>query len=177
MNLGKQMLEQLRMLAADGPETLIFLSKVDDYHVLALQDATQRGALEFFDYDRYSITLRTLAVGSGTPAPDDARAYLSAHAAEIARRMSYLEEPLAVWELDGDEHMAQLRSSPPQREGEETLYWEVTLQAGPQPGARLTRYRWLPGMPERELVAYPATFALIARMLDSLSAGLDTLNE
>jgi len=177
MSLGKQMLEQLRMLTADGPERLTSLSKVDDYQMLALHEATQSSTLEFFDYDRYSVTLRALAVGSATPAPQDARAYLSAHAAEIARRMSYLEEPLAVWELEGDEQLAQLRSSPPQREGEETLYWEVTLQGGPQPSARLTRYRWLPGMPERELVAYPATFALIARMLDSLAAGLGMIEE
>jgi len=177
MNLGKQMIEQLRLLAADGPETLTLLSKVDDHHVLTVQDGTQRSTLEFFDYDRYSITLRALAVGSGAATPPDARAYLSAHAAEIARRMSYLEEPLAVWELDGNEHLAQLRSSPPQRDGEETLYWEVTLQTEPQPGARLTRYRWLPGMRERELVAYPATFALIARMIDSLVAGLGALDE
>jgi hypothetical protein len=101
------------------------------------------------------------------------RAYLSATAAEVARRLSFLEEPLAVWELDGGERAAQLRSAPPQREGDAVTYWEVTLWAGDQPGARAIRYQWSPGMAEREVLAYPATFALVARMADGLAAALD----
>jgi hypothetical protein len=103
--------------------------------------------------------------------------YLSAAAAEVARRMSYLEEPLAVWELDGHEGRAQLRSSPPQREGDEVSFWEVTLWAGAQPGARVMRYRWTAGMIEPEVIAYPATFALVARMADSLTEALKTIEE
>ena len=44
--------------------------------------------------------------------------------------------------------MAQLRSSPPQRDADERSYWEVTLWAG-QPRAHVARYRWAPGMAER----------------------------
>jgi hypothetical protein len=166
MSLGKQMIEQLRLLAAAEP---VF---GDDAHetVTAL-DGSARATIEFFDHDRFSVTLRTLDIG-GAQAETDVRAYLSARAAEIARRLSYLEEPLAVWELDGAERIAQLRSSPPQREGEEVSYWEVTLTAGVQTGARMARYRWAPGMVEREIVAYPATFALVGRMVDSLTAAL-----
>jgi hypothetical protein len=58
------------------------------------------------------------------------------------------------------------------REGEEVSYWEVTLWAGDEPGARAVRYHWAPGMAEREVVAYPATFALVARMADSLAEAL-----
>lgn len=172
MSIGKQMSEQLRLLAAGAADPPEWLSKAADYSIMAAEDDAQRGSLEFFDHDRYSVALRALAIGGGAPAPDDARAFLSAHAAEIARSMSYLEEPLAVWELDDSERLAQLRSSPPLREGDEVSYWEVTLQAGPEPGARLTRYRWRPGLGEREIVAYPATFALVARMADSLAAAL-----
>jgi hypothetical protein len=166
MSLGKQMIEQLRLVSAAE------LAPGDDSHnsVTAL-DGSGQATIEFFDHDRFSVTLRALDVG-GAPVEGDARAYLSAWAAEIARRLSYLEEPLAVWELDGGERIAQLRSSPPQREGEEISYWEVTLVAGAQPGARLARYRWAPSMVEREIVAYPATFALVGRMVDSLAAAL-----
>ena len=52
-----------------------------------------------------SLTLRELMVASGGAEPPDARAYLSATAAEVARRLSFLEEPLAVWELDGGERV------------------------------------------------------------------------
>ena len=166
MSLGKQMIEQLRLLAAAEPA-----AGGEPSNIVTALDGSAQAAIEFFDRDRFSVTLRALDVG-GAPAEGDARAYLSARAAEIARRLSYLEEPLAVWELDGGERVAQLRSSPPLREAGEVSYWEVTLTAGARPGAHLARYRWAPGLAEREVVAYPATFALVGRMVDSLAAAL-----
>ena len=166
MSLGKQMIEQLQLLA-----TAESTFSGDSYKIVTALDSSAQATLELFDHDRFSVTLRTLDVGGGSY-EGDARAYLSARAAEIASRLSYLEEPLAVWELDGGERVAQLRSSPPQREGEEISYWEITLAAGARPGARMARYRWAPGMAEGEIVAYPATFALIGRMIDSLEAAL-----
>jgi hypothetical protein len=166
MSLGKLMIEQLRLLASAESEF-----GGEPHKIVTALDASAQATLEIFDHDRFSVTLHTLDIG-GASFEGDARAYLSARAAEIARRLSYLEEPLAVWELDGGERVAQLRSSPPQREGEEVSYWEITLAAGLRPGARMTRYRWAPGMAEREVVAYPATFALVGRMVDSLEAAL-----
>src|SRR5262245_60362810 len=159
MRIGKQITEQLRRLA-DGDRTML---DSGDENVLLVVAQPLHAKLEFFDHDRYSVTLRELTVGAGAEAPSDARAYLSSRGAEVARRLSFLEEPLAVWELDGGERIAQLRSSPPLREGEEISYWEVTLWAGAEPGARVIRYHWSPGMAEREVLAYPATFALVAR--------------
>jgi hypothetical protein len=167
MSIGKQITELLRRLA-DGDRTVFEAGEEDTLLVLAQPLSAK---LAFFDHDRYSVTLRELTVGAGA-APSDAQAYLSAAAAEVARRLSFLEEPLAVWELDGSERVAQLRSSPPLREGEEISYWEVTLWAGDEPGARAMRYHWAPGMAEREVLAYPATFALIARMADGLAEAL-----
>jgi len=168
MSIGKQVTEQLRRLA-DGDRTVL---KSDTENTLLVLDAPLRAQLEFADHDRYSVALRELTVGASDAAPLDARAYLSATAAEVARRLSFLEEPLAVWELDGGERTAQLRSSPPLREGEAVVYWEVTLWAGDQPGARAARYHWSPGMAEREMLIYPATFALIARVADGLADAL-----
>jgi hypothetical protein len=34
------------------------------------------------------------------------------------------------------------------------------------------RYRWAPGMTEREALAYPATFALVGRLVDSLAMAI-----
>ena len=166
MGIGKQITERLRKLA-DGDQAVL-----ETEGTLLVQDAPLQATLEFSDRDRYSLTLRALTVATGGGQPSAARAYLSATAAEVARRLSFLEEPLAVWELDGGERAAQLRSSPPLREGEMVTYWEVTLWAGEQPGARAVRYQWSPGMAEREVLAYPATFALVARMADSLAAAL-----
>jgi hypothetical protein len=174
MSLGKQLIEQLRLLAAEGADAVPLLAYSGEYTGLVVSDAGMPARLEFFDYDRYSVTLRTLEVGVDVPLEGDARAYLSTRAAAIARRLSYLEEPLAAWELDGDERTAQLRSSPPQREGEAVFYWEVTLGLG---NARIARYRWAEGMIDREAVAYPATFALIGRIADSLAEALETSEE
>ncbi|HWQ11306.1 MAG TPA: hypothetical protein VNL77_00825 [Roseiflexaceae bacterium] len=162
MALGKQLVAALRRLDAGGTEGPL---------VVAHGQASAR--LELADRDRYSAAVRSLEVALGErEAPADARAELSARAAALIRRLSYLEEPLAVWELEGGERLAQLRSSPPQREGEEVAYWEVTLRAAERPTASIARYRWAPGMPEREVVVYPATFALIGRLADSLEAAL-----
>jgi hypothetical protein len=172
MSSGKQMIERLRQLA-DGEATLVDVQAGDGtYKRLAAGAEPFQVTLDFFDYDRYSVTLRALAVGAADVNAADARAYLSATAAEIARRLSFLEEPLAVWELDGGEKLALLRSSPPLREGEEVSYWEVTLSAGERPSAQAARYRWAPGMADREAIAYPATFALIGRLTDALAEAL-----
>jgi len=168
MSIGKQITERLRRLA-DGDRTVLEASPENTLLVL---DQPLCARLEFSDHDRYSVTLRDLTVGAGGAAPLDARGYLSTAAAEVARRLSFLEEPLAVWELDAGERVAQLRSSPPLREGEEISYWEVALSVGAEPTARATRYHWAPGMAERKVLVYPATFALVARMADSLAAAL-----
>jgi hypothetical protein len=168
MSIGKQITERLRRLA-DGDRTVL---EAGAENSLVVVDTPLRATLEFSDHDRYSVALRELTIGAGGTTPADARGYLSATAAEVARRLSFLEEPLAVWELDGGERMAQLRSSPPLREGETVAYWEVTLWTGDEPGARAVRYHWSPGMPEREVLVYPATFALIARIADGLADAL-----
>lgn len=164
MTIGKILIAQLR--DTEQPAT----------QPLAVAHGAQNAELSFFDRDRYSVALRELAVGVGTAAPADARAFLSAAAAGVARRLSFLEEPLAVWELDGGEGLAQLRSSPPLRDGDEVSYWEVTLWAAPA-RAQAARYRWQPGMAEREVLAYPATFALLGRIADGLAAALEEPNE
>lgn len=165
MSIGKQVVEQLRQLAS-GAGAL-----PDGAPLVVAGQASQAGLL-VSDYDRYSVALDELMVADDRPAPADAHAYLSASAAAVARRLSFLEEPLAVWELDGAEGTAQLRSSPPLREDDQVSYWEVVLTAGVQPAARAARYRWAPGMAERELVVYPATFALLGRLADALAEAL-----
>jgi hypothetical protein len=168
MSIGKQITERLGRLA-DGDRTVF---EAGAENTLVVLDQPLRAKLEFSDHDRYSVTLRELTIGAGGAAALDAHSYLSAAAREVARRLSFLEEPLAVWELDAGEHRAQLRSSPPLREGDAVAYWEVTLWAGDEPGARAVRYHWSPGMVEREVLIYPATFALVARMADGLADAL-----
>lgn len=176
MSPGKQLMEQLRLLARDGVEA-VHLQQLDNKNAtvqLVVHDAEHSARLELCDYDRYSVTLYTLEVVQQRSGVAPETVSLSAYAAQIARHLSYLEEPLAVWELDESTQVAQLRSFPPQREDAKVFYWEVTLRANADRGATITRYHWAPGMVEREVVAYPATFALVARITDSLHAALTT---
>lgn len=166
MSLGKMLVEQLKARAAESTRaehaTITVAAEVGSTHANVV----------VADFDRYSAALQTLTIGAPAEVGEDARAFLSAKAAGIVQQLSYLEEPLAVWELDVAERTTQLRSSPPQREGEEVSYWEVVLHASELPAASLARYRWAPGMVEREQVVYPATFALIGRLADSMALAL-----
>jgi hypothetical protein len=164
MSIGKQLVEQLRGLSKREPHNA---------GVTATTSEHCEARAEIGEHDRFSATLHALEVQVMTRVSGDTHAFLSDRAAELARRLSYLEEPLGVWELDGREGQAQLRSSPPAREGEQVQYWEVTLTAGERPAARIVRYQWSPGMPERAPLAYPATFGLIGRMADSIAGALD----
>ena len=182
MSLGKQLTARLRLLTREGVESAQALVVSDNRTQLTVADDqhTSRVTLELFDYDRYSVTMRTLEVTTGfSLIPDrqsslceDVKTALSACAVNIIRQLNYLEEPLAVWELEHNDQAVQLRSSPPQREESDVFYWEVLLQVGEQSSVTLARYHWAEGMVERELVPYPVTFALVARIADSLHAAL-----
>lgn len=165
MSIGKLLHEALRQAGQEA--------SADAARELRVTDAPTTARIEVFDGDRYSIALRSLELTRGqTTAPDNLRERLSTVAAELTRRLSFLEEPLAVWELDHREALAQLRSSPPLREGQEVFYWEVALDGAAELRATIGRFRWTPGMPEREPVAYPAAFTMIARIADALDAAL-----
>lgn len=172
--LGKLTIETLKRLASEGPQAVSALSWTDDgAKVIVVPSNAADARIDLADLDRFSATLRELTVTRhAAPAVDDVRAWLSDHAAAMIRALGFLEEPLAVWELEESEGVAQLRSSPPHREESDVIYWEVVLHCADQPSAAIARYRWTPGMPERERVAYPATFALIGRMTAALESAL-----
>ncbi|MCS6839730.1 MAG: hypothetical protein NZ699_04570 [Roseiflexus sp.] len=172
--LGKQTVDTLKRLASEGPQAVSALSWNDDgAKVIAVPSAAADARIDLTDLDRFSATIRELAVTCHTePVMHDVRAWLSHHAAATIRAMSFLEEPLAVWELEDSEGIAQLRSSPPHREDSDITYWEVVLSCTGRPSATIARYRWAPGMIERERIEYPATFALIGRMIAALESAL-----
>ena len=161
MSLSKQFTEQMRALAAEDDRAPVSEVTVGPLRV------------RVSDIDRHSATLEELTLEATVPANVDSREYLSGRAAAVTRRLSFLEEPLAVWELDGSEGVAQVRSNPPQREGEEISYWEVQIHTAEQPTASMGRYRWTPDMTERETVPYPATFSQLGRIAEALEAALN----
>ncbi|MBX0327083.1 hypothetical protein K2Z83_05220 [Oscillochloris sp. ZM17-4] len=180
MSLAKLITAELRRLGADAAALAAIPADEAGLRTVELggADGTPSARVTFFDADRYSVSLRMLTVaGRELPPPGDepgaADARLAALASGVIAGLSYLEEPLAVVERDAADAQAQIRSHPPLREDELLSYWDVALTSGARPSASIARYCWEPGLPERQPLPYPATYALVARIADSLVAALD----
>ena len=179
MSLQQQIMQRLEKLASQGPQSIeaVVPATLDKGYIIGVPaDEQSHGgvSLNLGDYDRYSATLRHLESFNKTLDLDNIEAedYLRQVAANTSQRLTYLEEPLALVELNTIDNIAQLRSSPPQQSPGESIYWEVMLYVLPHPHARLTRYRWTAGAKERVTVAYPATFATLGRLAEDLLESL-----
>jgi hypothetical protein len=178
MKLSKRVVKQLEQLASTGPaeiEAVILSDRLGGYIVSVPADGQEPGAAITVEaYDRYSAGLRQLEVSFDQLSADASRGadYLRHCAEQITRRLTYLEEPLALLELAAEDKLAQLRSQPPHQEDESLTYWEALIWAEPQPHLKLARYRWTPGQAEREQVVYPATFATVGRIAQDLALSL-----
>jgi hypothetical protein len=174
MNLSKRVIQQLEQLAAKGPQQIeaVILPNQGSYIVgVPGEDNEPSTAITLEAYDRYSVTMRSLEV-TASHLPAKSTTELRRCADEVARRLSYLEEPLILLELDQEDNQAQLRSQSPHQEGEGCTYWEAMLWASPHPRLRLARYRWSPDQTEREIIAYPTTFAMMGRIVQDLASSL-----
>ena len=176
MKIYQRVIKQLEQLVAKGPQQVgAVMQKSPQGYIVGVPAGGNEpeASLNVQDYDRYSVILRHLEVaGSETVANDRTKDYLQRCAAEISGRVTYLEEPLALLELDAQAGIAQLRSSPPERRSGESVYWELTVWAAPHPRARLTRYRWTADSDERHSVPHPLTFVTLARIAEDLAASL-----
>lgn len=179
MKLSKRVSEQLNQLAIKGPqaiEAVILSDQPGGVSVSVPAQGQEPGAvITAAAYDRYSVALRHLEVfyDSSAPEADQQADYLRRCAERVTGRLTYLEEPLILLELDSEDKLAQLRSQSPQQEEETLTYWEAYIRAEPRPQVKLARYRWTPGKSERELVVYPATFATIGRIAEDLALSLE----
>ena len=178
MNIKQRVIDQLEQLAVKGPEhTEAVIQKPADQGYIVGIPAEGQGvgvSLKLVDCDRYSGTLSHLELydNSLTIPEDETESYLRRCAAAISQRLIYLEEPLALLELNAIDGVAQLRSNPPENGPDESTYWEVSEGTVPHPWAKLARYRWTAGTPERTPVTYPATFATLGRLSEDLAVSL-----
>ncbi len=181
MSMYRRVTEQFEHLVARGVNgigTIIQDSSGGYIMGVSAEGKGTEASLSLVDYDRYSVILRHLEVtDSSLVINGNVENYLHQCAAEISRRLAYLEEPLVLLELDTIEGIAQLRSSPPEQSSDGSTYWEMKLWVDPQPRARLTRYRWRADSYERSPLAHPITFATLARIAEDLAASVaDTGN-
>ncbi|MCB0209239.1 MAG: hypothetical protein KDJ52_07910 [Anaerolineae bacterium] len=181
MDIKEQLIEQLNQFAAKGPEhveAVIQNTPERGYivDVLSKTDDSVGASLNVADYDRFSVALRHLEVfnKSTTVDADEVKTYLQQSAEAIVEKLTYLEEPLELLELDQTEGIAQIRSNPPLTNAaeNEAIYWEVFLRATPHAHVKLTRYHWSANTGDRTIVAYPATFTTLGRIAEDLANGL-----
>jgi len=176
MKLSQRIVQHLEQFTAQGPQAVDAAIIRDGKAYIIGLPAEGDGpsvALTIADYDRYSVTLLNVEVNQAT---DEAQA-LEQYAEQVARRLTYLEEPLTLLELAEEDNLAQLRSQAPSEADEVITYWEALIWNKPQPRATLARYRWSPDQPDRQAIPYPATFTQVARMAEDLAASLEEVGE
>ena len=181
MNIREQMIEQLNQFAANGPQHVEAgeQDSPEPGYLVGVLSETNEGvgaSLDLADYDRFSVALRHLDVfdKQANIEADEVKAFLQKNAETIVEKLTYLEEPLELLELDPTEGVAMMRSNPPMTKADESevTYWEVLLRTSPHPNVNLTRYHWTANEGDRTIAAYPATFTMLGRIAEDLVAGL-----
>jgi hypothetical protein len=87
----------------------------------------------------------------------------------LSDRLTYLMEPIRPIEIDADACIAQLRSSPPQRDDDGRSYYELTVRRGGE--IALCRYRKEAGTPRQQIPAN-VTREVLLRLADDFEAVL-----
>jgi len=120
--------------------------------------------LDVSSVDRLSCSFHELRLSVRAFRQTDAAA-LKKWADDICRRVTYLMEQLGALEIDPATGTAQVRSMPPNKQANETRYYEIFLQA---PGTlTLRRYRSVPGS-GRDQIDLQATHELLQRLVPDL---------
>jgi hypothetical protein len=87
----------------------------------------------------------------------------------LSKRLSYLLEPISPIEVDTQQCVVQLRSSPPQQGDGASSYYELLVQKGGQ--LSLRRYTKLKGQP-RQVSPAQVTREVLLRLIADFSAVL-----
>ncbi|NJN94675.1 MAG: hypothetical protein HC875_11570, partial [Anaerolineales bacterium] len=119
MNLDKRVIEQLEQLVTKGPkqvDAVILNSAQQQGYIVGVpaEAGEPSAAINLEAYDRYSVALRQLEVSheqTALPEDYDPVAHVRRCAERVVQRLTYLEEPLILLELDPAEKLAQLRSA------------------------------------------------------------------
>jgi hypothetical protein len=88
---------------------------------------------------------------------------------QLARRLTYLLEPIAVLEVDPLAAAVQLRSNPPSREPEAIRYYELLVER--QGRLKLSRFSRAPGE-SRSLTTAQVTREVFCRLVADFSAAV-----
>jgi hypothetical protein len=93
-------------------------------------------------------------------------AKLESIAAALAKRLTYLLEPISPIEIDHEQCIVQMRSSPPSKGDDGTTYYELLVRRGGE--LELVRFRKIPGQP-RETIPATLTREVFLRLTTDLA--------
>jgi hypothetical protein len=84
----------------------------------------------------------------------------------LSKKLTYLLEPISPVEVDADQCVVQMRSSPPQRDDNGTRYYELLVRRGGT--LSLRRYEKQPGY-VRQAIPAQVTREVFLRLVDDFS--------
>ncbi|MGC4006960.1 MAG: hypothetical protein QM811_29070 [Pirellulales bacterium] len=87
----------------------------------------------------------------------------------LARRLSYLLEPIGTIEVDGEQCVVQMRSIPPAKDAEGINYYELLVQRGGV--LSLVRYRKTP-QTERTVIPAMVTREVFLRLVEDFGSAV-----
>jgi hypothetical protein len=134
-------------------------------HTLSVSDAGQRLTAQISALDGLALAFEhvTLVSDSLSTAPIE---QLKKVADALAKRLTYLLEPISPIEVDADQCVVQLRSNPPQRDDNGTRYYELLVRRGGE--LSLRRFQKQPGG-VRETVPAEVTREVFLRLVGDFS--------
>ncbi len=159
MSLQKQVLERLEKLApfASGNQSLDVL------------DGADRFRSELVELDRLGCSFIHFAVE--TPRLEAASVdRLKKVAQTLAERITYLLEPVTAVEVDAERAVVQMRSKPPQKDDDGTVYYELLVERGGS--ISLCRFKKVTGS-ARHVAPAHVTREVFARLVGDFCAVLD----
>jgi len=156
MTLRTQFEHELNNLGAGGP------TGVD------LTSGNRRLTCDLVERNPLAVAFQALRVATPELA-DTTSPQLERMAKALSERLTYLMEPIRPIEIDADACVAQLRSSPPQRDDDGRSYFELTVRRGGE--IALARFRKEPGTP-REQIPATVTREVLLRLVDDFEAVL-----
>jgi hypothetical protein len=156
MTLRMQLDQELNNIGAGGTTTLDVTA------------GNRRLTCDLVERNTLAVAFQALRVA--TPELSGATsASLERMAKSLSERLTYLMEPIRPIEIDADACVAQLRSSPPQRDDDGRSYYELTVRRGGE--IALARYRKEPGTPRQQIPAN-VTREVLLRLVDDFEAVL-----
>jgi hypothetical protein len=134
-------------------------------HRLQCQTSGQRLQAEIVALDTLACAFSYLGVEIDSLAAAPVTT-LKQVAEQLARRLTYLLEPITAVEIDADQCAIQLRSNPPQKDDNGASYYELLVRKGGL--VSLSRYKKEP-REARRLIPAQVTREVFLRLVDDFS--------